>query len=165
MAEPWMVSPVGPEDIPLLADLMAASPLLQRYHTTRESALVALELARRRDDLLLVAREGDGLPMGLAWVIGSRMLTRAAYLRLLLVAESRQRQGLGEHLLAAAEASAREGANHMFLLVTTDNVGARRLYEQCGYRHVGDLPEMAVPGIDEALYHKTLRPHGDRLPA
>ena len=46
---------------------------------------------------------------------------------------------------------------------TTDNVGARRFYERHGYRHVGDLPGLARPGIDEALYWKTLRPHDERL--
>lgn len=144
---------------------MAACPLLQRYGTTRELALAALERAQRADDLLLTARQGDGPPVGLAWVIGCRMLAGAAYLRLLLVAEGSQSTGLGRRLLAVAEARAQEHANHMFLLVTTDNLGARRLYERCGYRQVGNLPELAVPAIDEALYHKVLRPHGARLPA
>lgn len=164
-SRPATVAPAGPDDLPLVAGLMAASPLLQRYRTTRESALLGLERARRHGDLLLLLREDDGPPIGLAWVIESRILTRAAYLRLLLVAEGRQGQGLGERLLAAAEAGAREWANHMLLLVTSDNAAARRLYERCGYRHVGDLPELAVPGLDEALYHKPLRPHAERLPA
>lgn len=163
---PWMVAPARPEDLPLLADLMAASPLLRRYGTTRDSARVALEHARRSEDLLLVAREAaEGPPVGMAWVIPSRILTRAAYLRLLLVREGGQDAGLGTEILAAAEAQARDWANHLVLLVTTDNAGARRFYERSGYRHVGDLPELAVFGIDEALYHKALRPQGDRLPA
>ena len=44
---------------------------------------------------------------GLAWVLPSRILTGAAYLRLLLVAEGRQRAGTGAALLAAAEGAAR----------------------------------------------------------
>lgn len=165
MPESWTIGHAHPEDAPGLAELMAGSPLLRRYGTSRESALVSLALAQRKDDLLLVLRTAAGQPIGLAWVIGSRMLTRSAYLRLLLVAEGRRNTGLGTSLLAAAEASAREWANHMFLLVTSDNVGARRFYERCGYRHVGDLPEHAKAGTDEALYHKTLRIHGERLPA
>ena len=166
MSDPWTVAPARLQDLPLLADLMAASPLLRRYGTTRDSARVALEHARRAEDLLLVARDlADGPPAGMAWVIPSRILTRAAYLRLLLVGEGGQDAGLGTELLAAAEARARDWANHLVLLVTADNAGARRFYERCGYRHVGDLPELAVLGIDEALYHKPLRSHGDRLPA
>jgi GNAT superfamily N-acetyltransferase len=100
----------------------------------------------------------------MAWIVPSRILTEAAYLRLLLVGEERQRAGVGAGLLAAAETAAREVANHLVLLATTDNAGARRFYERHGYRHVGDLPGLARPGLDEALYWKTLRPHGERLP-
>jgi hypothetical protein len=52
----------------------------------------------------------------------------------------------------------------MVLLVTADNAGARRFYARHGYRHVGDLPRFAAPGLDEALYQKALRPHEERLP-
>lgn len=98
------------------------------------------------------------------WVLKSRILTGAAYLRLLLVTEAWQRAGAGAALLAAAELATRAVANHLALLATTDNVGARRFYERHGYRHVGDLPGLARSGLDEALYWKTLRPHGARLP-
>jgi RimJ/RimL family protein N-acetyltransferase len=54
-------------------------------------------------------------------------------------------------------------ANHLYLLATTDNLGARRFYERHGYRHVGDLPDLVWPGLDEALYHKPLRSEGDRF--
>lgn len=159
------ISPVAEADVSGLADLMAASPLLQRYGTTRESALVAIEHGRRHEDLILVARDDAGSPVGLAWVVESRALARSAYLRLILVAGNRQGTGLGTRLLAAAEWRARDWANHLFLLVTTDNARARRLYERSGYRHVGDLPAFAHPAIDESLYEKPLRPHGDRLPS
>lgn len=150
-------------DVPALAALMAASPLLQRYGTTRESALAALERGRAAGDVLLVAQDEDR-PVGLAWVITGRTLTGAAYLRLLLVAEGQQNSGIGERLLAAAESCAHERANHLFLLVTADNVGARRFYEHHGYRFVGDLPDFAVAGMTEALYQKAVRPHAERLP-
>ena len=97
-------------------------------------------------------------------MIRSRILTGAAYLRLLLVAPDRQSGGVGSRLLSHAEAHAREFANHMVLLVTADNARARRFYERHGYRHAGDLPGFAAPGLDEALYQKPLRPHGERLP-
>src|SRR5262249_54347684 len=113
--------------------------------------------------LLLVGRDADGAPLGLAWIIGSRILTGAAYLRLLLVAEGRQGRGLGSRLLAAAEAEARGFANHLVLLAAANTAAAHRFYDPHGYRHVRDLPDFAVPGLDEALYHKALRPPGDRL--
>jgi GNAT superfamily N-acetyltransferase len=163
MDEP-RIAPAARDDIAALAALLAASPLLRRYGTTYASALAALEAGHRAGDCLLTAHPAGGAPVALAWVIGSRILTGAAYLRLLLVAEDRQRSGLGGRLLAAAEAEAREWANHLLLLTTTDNAGARRFYERHRYRHVGDLPGFAVPGLDEALYHKALRSSGERLP-
>jgi GNAT superfamily N-acetyltransferase len=157
------IAPAGPVDLPALAALMARSPLLGRYGVTRDAALTALEAGHRAGDLLLVGQASDGVPLGLAWVIGSRILTGAAYLRLLLIADGEEGHGLGARLLSAAEAEARGWANHLVLLATTDNAGARRFYERHGYRHVGDLPDLARPGLGEALYFKTLRSHADRL--
>ena len=143
---------------------MARSPLLRRYGATGPAGLAALRRGLAAGDRLLVATAPRGRLLGLAWIVPSRALTGAAYLRLLLVAEARQHAGVGATLLAAAETAARAVANHLALLATTDNAGARRFYERLGYRHVGDLPGLARPGLDEALYWKTLRPHGERLP-
>jgi len=143
---------------------MAASPLLERYGATRRSSLTALARGRASGDRLIVAVRPGGRVIGLAWVLPSRILTGAAYLRLLLVAEDHQRTGTGAVLLSAAEEATRAVANHLVLLATTGNAGARRFYARHGYRHVGDLPGLARAGLDEALYWKTLRPHERRLP-
>ncbi len=162
--EAWAITEATVEDLADLASLMTASPLLLRYGITHDGATAALDQAWRKHDLILVAQyAGQTGPKGFAWVIASRVLDGAAYLRLLLVAEEAQREGVGNRLLRAAEQHAREWANHLYLLATTDNVGARRFYEHHGYRHVGDLPDLVRPGIDEALYHKPLRVHGERL--
>jgi GNAT superfamily N-acetyltransferase len=153
-----------PADRAALATLMAASPLLRSYGLTRGSALRALGRAHAARDQLTVAVAADGRVCGVAWVLPSRVLTGAAYLRLLLVAEGRRRAGTGQALLAAAEEAARSVSNHLALLVSTRNIGARRFYTRHGYRNVGRLPGLARPGLDEALYWKTLRPHGRRLP-
>jgi GNAT superfamily N-acetyltransferase len=153
-----------PGELAALAELLAASRLLRRYGVTRAAARAALARGARAGDLLLVARGPEGRPLGMAWIVRGRAFTGAAYLRLLLVAEGGEGRGLGSALLAAAEARSRAWANHLALLVTTDNVDARRFYARHGYRHVGDLPALAHPALDEALYWKTLRPHGRRRP-
>jgi len=144
--------------------MMTASPLLRRYGGTRGGALRALTQGIRSGDHVIVAASSDGRPVGMAWILPSRILTGAAYLRLLLVAEGRQRAGVGAALMAATEAAARGIANHLVLLATTDNAGARRFYARLGYRYVGRFPDFARPGLDEALYWKALRPHDRRLP-
>ena len=144
--------------------MMAASPLLRRYGTTHDAARRALARGIRSRDRVIVAASSDGGLIGLAWILPSRILTGAAYLRLLLVTEGRQRAGVGAALLAHAETAARTVANHLVLLTTTDNVGARRFYIRHGYRHVGSFQGLARPGLDEALYWKALRPHERHLP-
>jgi ribosomal protein S18 acetylase RimI-like enzyme len=150
-------------DLPELAGLMAASDLLRRYRVSLNAALASLSSAFDAGDILLVSRTADHLA-GFAWLSSaSHVLNGAAYLRLLLVAEDKRNARTGSELLAAAEARARELANHLYLLATTDNTGARRFYERHGYRFVGSLPGLVWPDLDEALYYKTLRAYEERL--
>jgi GNAT superfamily N-acetyltransferase len=147
-------------DMPELARLMADSALMQRYGVTFETALEALLAAVANGDVVLLARELS--ITGLAWLtFAPRLLNGAAYLRLLLVATPGH--GTGSHLLAVAEARARERANHLYLLTTTDNARAKRFYERHAYRYVGDLPGLVHPDLDESLYEKALRPYAERL--
>jgi GNAT superfamily N-acetyltransferase len=139
-----------------LAQLMARSPLLRRYGVTRHRAWASLSEGLRERDLLVVALE-DGEVIGVAWVIVTRALDRAAYLKLLLVAEGSQSRGVGAALLEDAERRvSRLGSRHMVLLVTTANRRARSFYKTQGYRHVGNLPGFVRPKIGESLYVKTL---------
>ena len=143
-------------DLGALARLMADSPLLRRYGVTAPRAREVLREALRERDVLLVALDGDEV-VGFAWVIPTRALDRAAYLRQLLVAEGRRSQGTGAALLARAERRARvAGCRHLALLVTKTNRRARSFYARHGYRHVGDLAGFVRPRLDEALYVKGL---------
>ena len=149
-------------DLPGLAEMMSGSELLVRYRVTTDGALHSLSAALEAGDLLLVSRDVE--VTGMAWLtFAPRMLDGAAYVRLLLVAEGARGSGTGSALLAEAESRARQQANHVYLLATTDNTGARRFYERHGYRHVGDLPGLVWPDLDEALYYKTLRAPAERL--
>ena len=140
-----------------LATLMAASPLLRRYRVTPRGAKASLSEALRERDLVLAAVD-RGAVVGLAWLILTRALDRAAYLRLLLVSEEHQSRGLGAALLTRAERDARKsGCRHLVLLVTKTNRRARGFYERHGYTHVGDLAGFVRAGIAESLYLKTWR--------
>jgi len=140
-----------------MAALMARSPLLRRYRVTAHGAKASLAAALRERDLVIVAVDGDEV-VGLAWAIITRALDRAAYLRLLLVAETHQARGLGAAMLARVEREARASrCRHVVLLVTKTNRRARSFYERHGYAHVGDLPRFVRPGIAESLYLKSWR--------
>ncbi|HYV21535.1 MAG TPA: GNAT family N-acetyltransferase [Candidatus Bathyarchaeia archaeon] len=146
-----------PQHLRPMAALMAASPLLRRYRVTSRGAMASLTEALRERDLVLAAVD-RGAVVGLAWLIVTRALDRAAYLRLLLVSDERQSQGLGAALLARAEREVRaSGCRHLVLLVTKTNRRARSFYERGGYAHVGDLPGFVRAGIAESLYLKSWR--------
>ena len=152
-----MIGAAAPEELAELAFLMASSDLLQRYRVTRSSALDSLALAVEEGDVLLVYRDNSAIT-GFAWLtFATRVLNGAAYLRLLLVADGFRGAGVGAQLLDEVEMCAKQRANHLYLLATTDNTGARRFYERHGYRYVGELPGLVWPDLDEALYHKPLR--------
>ena len=139
-----------------IARLMATSPLLRRYRVTARGARTNLLEALRERDILLAAMDGDDV-VGLAWLIPTRALDRAAYLRLLLVAETHRSRGVGAALLARGERSSRaQGCRHVVMLVTRTNRRARSFYERHGYAGVGDLPGFVRPGITESLYLKNL---------
>ena len=138
-----------------MARLMAASPLLRRYRVTERSAKANLAAALRERDIVLAALDGDGV-VGLAWLVPTRVLDRAAYLRLLLVAQTHQSRGLGAALLARGERESRTlGCRHVVMLVTRTNRRARSFYERHGYAHVGDLAGFVRVGIAESLYFKS----------
>ena len=138
-----------------LVELMIRSPLLRRYGVTSSGARATVLEGLRERDLLLVALE-RGAILGCAWVITTRALDRAAYLRLLLVAEGEQSRGVGAALLEDAERRARKsGCRHLALLVTLANRRARTFYTRHGYRHVGNLPGFVRPAIGESLYVKS----------
>ena len=138
-----------------IAELMAASPLLRRYGVTARSARASVAAALRERDVVVIALDGQEV-VGLAWLITTRALDHAAYLRLLLVAESVRSRGVGGALLARAEKAARAArCRHLALLVTKTNGRARAFYERHGYRHVGDLRGFVRPRIDEAFYVKS----------
>jgi GNAT superfamily N-acetyltransferase len=149
------ILPAARSHLAAMTQLMARSPLLRRYGITRHRAHASLAGGLRERDLIQVALEGPDV-IGLAWVITTRALDRAAYLRLLLVAGRHQSQGVGATLLADAERRARaSGCRHLVLLVTTTNRRGRAFYVRQGYRHVGNLPGFARPRIGESLYVKS----------
>lgn len=140
-----------------IAELMVASPLLQRYGVTARGARANLGKGLRRRDTIFVALDGATV-VGLGWFIKTPALDRAMYLQLLLVAESHQSRGVGALLLARGEREARlVGCRHMIFLVTKSNRGARAFYARHGYHHVGVLPGFVRPEIDETLYLKSWR--------
>jgi GNAT superfamily N-acetyltransferase len=150
------VRAAGSEDLDTIAELMGRSPLLNRYHISREDARQALEDAIAGDDLVLVADTASLAPAGLAWANKLRGFGGSAYLRFLLVDERWQGRGIGELLLKQVEAWAVLRSSNLLLITTEDNHDARRFYERHGYQRAGQLQRLILPDADEVIYHKRL---------
>jgi ribosomal protein S18 acetylase RimI-like enzyme len=151
-----MIRPLAVADLPALARGLAALPLMARYGRTPEKLERALSAALARGEGLLVAEE-DGALAGLAWFLPAGTLAMGGYLRLIAVLGAGQGRGTGAALLAAFEAAVATESAHAFLLVSDFNDGAQRFYERHGYRRVGALPDLVLPGVGEVLYWKRLR--------
>lgn len=144
------------EDVPALAAVLAALPLMVRYGRDAAALGRALEAALGRGEGLLVAEEGGTLH-GLAWFLPAGTLALGGYLKLIAVAPGGEGRGTGLALLRAFEAETARRSAHAFLLVSDFNGGAIRFYEREGYVRVGPLPGLVLPDVAELLYWKRLR--------
>lgn len=96
-------------------------------------------------DLPLVARIGDEV-IGLAWGRVQEADPREVHVYQVWVAPEHRGRGVGQALLGAIIAWAREsGARQISLEATCGNSAAMRLYAREGFRPVGD-PEPMRPG-------------------
>lgn len=142
-------------DVSPLCAQVATLPLLQRYGHSPARLATILQAAASGGDRILVYDAGHG-PEGLAWHAVTGTFGLGGYLRLIAVAPTASSRGVGTALLAAFERSVRLHARHAFLLVSDFNQDAQRFYLRHGYRHVGALPELVLPAVDELIFWKRL---------
>ena len=69
------------------------------------------------------------------------------YVNALATYEKHRGRGVARRLIEDAEVRARsQGCNRLSLIVASENVGARRLYEHLGFEDVDTLPVVPYPG-------------------
>lgn len=101
-----------------------------------------------------LAMAGDE-PQGL--VVVRYPWLRGAYIELFAVLPGAQGRGVGRAALAFIEARYRERTANLWLLVSGFNAGARRFYEQAGFRPIGVIADLVMAGQDEVLMRKVIR--------
>lgn len=109
---------------------------------------------RRAGTELFVARQDDQ-PLGLV-LLAEHGLAGSPYIASIAVDEAARNRGIGSVLLRFAEERYLDSHEHIFLLVSSFNLRARRLYEHFGYRQVGEIPDYIVAGHSERIMHKRL---------
>jgi len=125
------IAAAGPFDLKVLAALHAAC----FEDAWDESAIAAMMAMPGAFGLLAVT---DAAPAGF---LLARVAADEAEILSFGVLPGCRRQGIGGHLLGAAQArAAAEGAHRVFLEVAEDNLPARALYLRCGFAVVGRRP-------------------------
>ena len=104
---------------------------------------------------LFVAHD-EGRPQGFV-LLHPRGAMGSPYVASVAVAPESRGKGLGARLLGFVEDRYRGRARHIFLLVSSFNPRARKLYERLGYTAVAELKDYVIEGASEILMHKWLR--------
>lgn len=84
--------------------------------------------------------------------------TFRGYIQTICVDSSHRRKGVGKRLLQLCEERILKISPNLFICVSAFNSGAIRLYEQFGFKLVGELENFVKEGFTELLYRKTFGP-------
>ena len=97
------------------------------------------------DRALLIAEDAQGLcgTVQLVFELPENQPHRGDLAKMLVHRRAR-RQGLGEALVTAAEATARECGKTLLVLDTVTGSPAERLYARLGWERVGEIPRYAL---------------------
>ena len=84
------------------------------------------------------------------------VFARGGYLRAIGVALDIRRQGIGKKLMAFAEEITARRSQNLYLCVSSFNRKAQSFYKKIGYKKVGEIPGLIMPGAKEFIYWKRL---------
>jgi len=141
------ILPATEEEREWAAQLMASSDPWITLGRGLESCRASC--SSQADTMLFVAHIGSR-PCGFI-LLRRRGLAGSPYVASIAVAPGSRSAGIGGRLLMYAEDLFRDGANHIFLCVSSFNRRARALYEKHGYAAVGELKDYIIEGNHHTL--------------
>lgn len=150
MEIPVHIAAAAPEEYEWCARLMASSEPWITLGRDLEGCRAALA---RSGTELFVARDKN-LPVGFI-LLAPYGMAASPYIASVAVAAEAQGQGIGSQLLRFAEQHF-AGRKHVFLLVSSFNSRAERLYRRHGYEFIGEIRDYVVRGKSELIFHKRL---------
>lgn len=118
---------------------------------------VALDLIGSTEDKFYLAHNGRDI-IGFCALRLNGVGNLGAYIRMIVVAEPYKNQGIGKSLLDYVWRLIVEHVPNVFLICSIDNVRGQKFYEREGFKQVGVLNGLVVPGHDEILYWKSAGP-------
>ena len=140
------------DDYAWCAGLMASS---EPWTTLgRDLAACRDVLTRPGADLFIARKAENGAPLGFI-LVAPYGLAGSPYIASIAVAVEMRGQGIGGELLRFVECRV-VARGHLFLLVSSFNHKAQRLYVRQGYECVGELKNYGIAGQSELIFHKGL---------
>ena len=104
---------------------------------------------------IYVAKIGEDIA---AFVILQLGGTFKGYIQTICVDEEYRGKGLGKKLLHFCEERILKIAPNLFICVSSFNTGAIQLYEEFGFKRIGELENFVKQGFTEFLMRKTFGP-------
>ena len=80
------------------------------------------------------------------------------YIQSICVAPEWRNKGIGSQLMAFAETRIFSESPNAFIMVSSFNPDAKRLYQQLGFEPIGELKDYIIPGHSEYLLRKSIAP-------
>ena len=142
---PVAIAPASHDDAEWCARVMAAS---EPWITLRRDLTGCRDALARPGTELFVARDDGGKPVGF-------VLVASPYIASIAVAADARGRGIGSALLRFTEQQF-AGRGHLFLLVSSFNDRAHKVYRRHGYEPIGELRDYIVAGSSEIILHKRL---------
>ena len=84
--------------------------------------------------------------------------TFKGYIKSICVSPEHRNKGIGSSLMQYAEEKIFSETPNVFLLVSSFNTSARKLYQRLGFEEIGEFKDFIVRGHSEILMRKTLGP-------
>jgi ribosomal protein S18 acetylase RimI-like enzyme len=144
--------PQTPDELSAGAQMMSSS---EPWITLQRDYAQAYQSLMHPDKEVLIATH-VGEPIGL--IVINMHGVMIGYIQSVLVASAWRGRGVGTALLAHAEQRILRDSPNVFLLVSSFNHAAYRLYKRRGYQRIGEIPDFIVRGYSEIIMRKTIAP-------
>lgn len=142
----------GPIETSACADFMSRSQPWTTLGRTRGDCLATLDDPSKELYVALI----EGVLAG--FILVQMRGAFRGYIQIVGVLPERQGKGLGRRLLRFAEERIFREEPNVFICASSFNPRARKLYENSGYKVVGELADYLVAGHSEILLRKTIGP-------
>ena len=148
------IKPADMKYIDSCIEILQNSDLGKTYFRDREKAADMLTYAVEQKNVYAALDENEKC-LGFIYYLKNGVFGSCPYLHIIAVKEECRGRGIGTQLIKYFEDNASDFSSAKYFLTVDDfNPRAKKLYEDLGYRCVGELPDLYKEGINCFLMMK-----------